>query len=102
MPSGGSTEAERSRRLPPQDASILDAPMWPVAMTPILPLRMKHPRSEEVFIDTSVPGQAFSRASSHGMILVSSIVTGDADLLVLNPFRGIEIVTPAEFLKLTI
>ena len=27
--------------------------MWPVAMTPILPLRMKHPRSEEVFIDTS-------------------------------------------------
>ena len=29
------------------------------------------------------------------------IVTGDADLLVLNPFRGIEIVTPAEFLKLT-
>ena len=30
------------------------------------------------------------------------IVTGDADLLVLNPFRGIEIVTPAEFLKLTI
>ena len=29
------------------------------------------------------------------------IVTGDTDLLVLNPFRGIEIVTPAEFLKLT-
>ena len=29
------------------------------------------------------------------------IVTGDADLLVLNPFRGVEIVTPAEFLKLT-
>ena len=28
------------------------------------------------------------------------IVTGDADLLVLNPFRGIEIVTPAEFLIL--
>ena len=29
------------------------------------------------------------------------IVTGDADLLVLNPFRGVEIITPAEFLKLT-
>ena len=29
------------------------------------------------------------------------IVTGDADLLVLNPFRGVEIVTPAEFPKLT-
>ena len=30
------------------------------------------------------------------------IVTGDSDLLVLNPFRGIEIVSPAEFLKLTV
>ncbi len=29
------------------------------------------------------------------------IVTGDADLLVLNPFRDVEIVTPAEFLKVT-
>ena len=29
------------------------------------------------------------------------IVTGDTDLLVLNPFRGVEIVTPAEFLQLT-
>ena len=27
------------------------------------------------------------------------IVTGDADLLLLNPFRGLKIVTPAEFLK---
>lgn len=27
------------------------------------------------------------------------IVTGDDDLLVLNPFRGVEIVTPAEFLR---
>ncbi|MCY4173065.1 MAG: putative toxin-antitoxin system toxin component, PIN family [Cyanobacteria bacterium MAG CAR3_bin_5] len=30
------------------------------------------------------------------------IITGDADLLVLNPFRGIEIVTPARFLQVTI
>ena len=28
------------------------------------------------------------------------IVTGDKDLLVLDPFRGVRIVTPAEFLKL--
>ena len=28
------------------------------------------------------------------------IVTGDADLLVLNPFRGIEILRPADFLAL--
>ena len=27
------------------------------------------------------------------------IITGDTDLLVLNPFRGVQIVTPAEFLK---
>lgn len=27
------------------------------------------------------------------------IVTGDKDLLVLNPFRGIDIVTPREFIK---
>lgn len=26
------------------------------------------------------------------------IVTGDSDLLVLNPFRGVEILSPAEFL----
>jgi putative PIN family toxin of toxin-antitoxin system len=26
------------------------------------------------------------------------IITGDADLLVLNPWRGIEIVTPREYL----
>lgn len=29
----------------------------------------------------------------------SVIVTGDRDLLVLNPFRGVRIVNPAEFLK---
>ncbi|MCA1602016.1 MAG: putative toxin-antitoxin system toxin component, PIN family [Acidobacteria bacterium] len=27
------------------------------------------------------------------------LVTGDKDLLVLNPFRGVEIVTPREFLE---
>ncbi|HLL56347.1 MAG TPA: hypothetical protein VK359_00330 [Rubrobacteraceae bacterium] len=26
------------------------------------------------------------------------IVSGDADLLVLNPFRGINVVTPSDFL----
>ena len=30
------------------------------------------------------------------------IVTGDADLLVLNPFRGIRILRPADFLALPI
>jgi putative PIN family toxin of toxin-antitoxin system len=27
------------------------------------------------------------------------LVTGDKDLLVLNPFRGVEILTPREFLE---
>jgi putative PIN family toxin of toxin-antitoxin system len=31
----------------------------------------------------------------------SSLVTGDSDLLVMNPFRGVRIVTPAEFLERT-
>ena len=30
---------------------------------------------------------------------VDFLVTGDKDLLVLNPFRGIHILTPAEFLR---
>jgi predicted nucleic acid-binding protein len=30
-----------------------------------------------------------------------AIVTGDKDLLVLDPYDGIRIVTPAEFLALT-
>ncbi len=46
-------ETGRSVQSPPRDASIPDAPTWPVAMTPILPPLMKHPRGEEVFIDTS-------------------------------------------------
>ncbi len=65
-------------QLPPRDASTLDAPMWPAAMTPILPRLMKHPRGEEVFIDTSAfyavldaadEGQARARAGWHGLIL---------------------------------
>ncbi len=29
------------------------------------------------------------------------LVTGDKDLLVLNPFRGVEVITPREFLNIT-
>lgn len=29
------------------------------------------------------------------------IVTGDSDLLVMNPFRGVAILTPAELLQLS-
>ena len=32
----------------------------------------------------------------------TQIITGDEDLLTLNPFRGVEIVTPAQFLASTV
>jgi hypothetical protein len=38
------------------------------------------------FLDLAVGGEA------------SILVTGDDDLLTLNPFRGVRILTPAEFL----
>jgi predicted nucleic acid-binding protein len=31
--------------------------------------------------------------------LADAIITGDRDLLELNPFRGIAILTPAEYLE---
>jgi putative PIN family toxin of toxin-antitoxin system len=39
----------------------------------------------------------FLEAAVHGR--ADLILTGDADLLALHPFRGISIVTPAEFLE---
>jgi putative PIN family toxin of toxin-antitoxin system len=43
--------------------------------------------TDDKFLELAVNGQA------------DLIVTGDADLLVLNPFRGIPIVTPATFVQ---
>ena len=42
---------------------------------------------DNMFLDCALAGHA------------SFIVTGDKDLLALNPFRGIEILTPREFLS---
>jgi uncharacterized protein len=44
---------------------------------------------DDKFLDLAIRGKA------------SFIITGDDDLLVLNPFQGIPIVTPAEFLRIT-
>jgi putative PIN family toxin of toxin-antitoxin system len=38
----------------------------------------------------------FLEVAVHG--LANAIVTGDSDLLALHPFRGIEILTPADYL----
>ena len=29
----------------------------------------------------------------------AAIITGDSDLLVMNPFRGIQVLTPADFVR---
>jgi putative PIN family toxin of toxin-antitoxin system len=54
--------------------------------TPDLLHACRDPRDDK-FLELAVTGQA------------AYIVTGDKDLLVHNPFEGIQIVTPAEFLK---
>jgi putative PIN family toxin of toxin-antitoxin system len=43
--------------------------------------------TDDKFLELAVSGRA------------DAIVTGDADLLALNPFRNIPIVTPAEFVR---
>ena len=45
----------------------------------------RNPRDDK-FLEVAVHGRA------------DMIMTGDADLLALNPFRGIAILTPAEYL----
>lgn len=51
------------------------------------PIQACRDSKDDKFLEVAVSGGA------------SHIVTGDQDLLVLNPYRGISIVTPAEFLK---
>lgn len=50
-------------------------------------VRASQDSKDDTFLEVAVNGRA------------SYIVTGDPDLLVLHPFRGIEIVTPADFLS---
>jgi putative PIN family toxin of toxin-antitoxin system len=53
----------------------------------ISPIRACRDPRDDKFLEVAVHGRA------------DVIVTGDRDLLYLNPFRGIEILTPAEYLK---
>jgi putative PIN family toxin of toxin-antitoxin system len=50
------------------------------------PIRACRDPKDDKFLEVAVHGRA------------DVIVTGDTDLLALNPFRGIEILTPAEYL----
>jgi predicted nucleic acid-binding protein len=53
-----------------------------------LPARVCRDKSDDVALATAVAGKA------------DVIVTDDEDLLVLKKFRGIEILSPRQFLKL--
>lgn len=56
-------------------------------VTPIFyPIRACRAPKDDKFLEVAVHGRA------------DAIVTGDQDLLDLNPFRGIAILTPAEYL----
>ena len=50
------------------------------------PIRTCRDPRDDKFLEVAVHGRA------------DAIVTGDSDLLVLNPFRGIAILTPREYL----
>lgn len=51
-----------------------------------LPIRACRDPKDDKFLEVAVHGQA------------DALVTGDADLLALNPFHGVSIVAPAQFL----
>ena len=55
----------------------------------VQPIRASRDPKDDQFLEAAVSGQA------------ALIVTGDRDLLSLHPFRGIAIVTPAEFVDRT-
>ena len=50
------------------------------------PIRACRDPRDDKFLEVAVHGRA------------DAIVTGDSDLLALHPFRGIEILTPADYL----
>jgi uncharacterized protein len=58
------------------------------ALVPILsPIRACRDPKDDKFLEVAVHGRA------------DAIVTGDTDLLDLNPFRGIAILTPREYME---
>ena len=53
----------------------------------ISPIRACRAPHDDKFLEVAVHGRA------------SAIVTGDADLLALHPFQGVDILSPAEFME---
>lgn len=63
--------------------------VWTTAQSVVIstPIRACRDPRDDKFLEVAVHGRA------------DAIVTGDRDLLALNPFRGIAILTPAEYLE---
>lgn len=56
-------------------------------VTPPTPIRACRDPRDDKFLETAIQGKA------------DAIITGDHDLLALDPFHGVRIITPAQFLK---
>lgn len=74
-------EAEKRRRL------VAEYGRATVAVDIPFPIRACRDPKDDKFLEVAVHGRA------------DLIVTWDVDLLALNPFRGIEILTPADYLE---
>ncbi len=75
--------------LRPEDIESFLAQVWELALHIPDPARIRvcrDPRDDK-FLEVAVRGRA------------DAIITGDRDLLEMNPFRGIAILTPAEYLE---
>ncbi len=73
------------KRLQLLDSLQIQLLLWPSNL--INPLRACRDPKDNMYLELAVSCRA------------SCIVTGDKDLLVLNPFRNIPVITPSEFLK---
>jgi putative PIN family toxin of toxin-antitoxin system len=74
----------------PEDIKTFLAQIWELALLISDPPRIRACRDprDDKFLELAVHGRA------------DAIITGDQDLLELNPFRGIAILTPKDYLDL--
>ncbi len=77
---------DRSIELALRQAVIQEYARLCTMVSELLPIRACRDPRDDKFLEVAVHGRA------------DLILTGDADLLALHPFRRIAIITPAEFL----
>lgn len=95
-----------SRLLIDELTSVLDRPQWQRALDPQECRGLLAIIRKSAFIVEPSHAVTACRDVSDNAVLecaiaghAEAIVTGDADLLSLHPFRGIDILRPAEFLR---